>query len=175
MTSHSSPYAAVRELIPMAQVAERYGFSISRGGFIACPFHGGDDTPSLKIYNGSRGWHCFGCGEGGDVIDFVRRLFNLDARAALAQLNDDFGLGLVLDGRAPDPHATAKIARERREKQKRKDVLESQINALCAEHRRLHGIIISQRPPAQEWFVAVGKIEYVKYQIDVLQKQESGC
>lgn len=175
MISRSSPYAAARELVPMAQAAERYGFAITRGGFIACPFHGGDDTPSLKIYDGTRGWHCFGCGEGGDVIEFVRRLFNIDARAAVIQLNNDFSLGLALDGRASDPHAAAKIARERREKQRRKDALASQINALCAEHRRLHGIIISQCPPAQEWFVAVGKIEYVKYQIDVLQKQESGC
>lgn len=100
MTSHSSPYAAARELLPMAQVAERYGFSISRGGFIACPFHDGDNTPSLKIYDGSRGWHCFGCSEGGDVIDFVRRLFNLNSRAALIRLDCDFGLRLM-DGSQP--------------------------------------------------------------------------
>ena len=100
MISHSSPYAAARELLPMAQVAERYGFTITRGGFIACPFHGGDDTPSLKIYNGSRGWHCFGCGEGGDVIEFVKRLFKLDAKGALVRLDCDFNLRL-LDGTIP--------------------------------------------------------------------------
>ena len=46
-------------------------------GFVACPFHN-EKTPSLKIYPDNR-WHCFGaCGEGGDVIDFICKLRNLN-------------------------------------------------------------------------------------------------
>ena len=37
---------------------------------IACPFHGSDSTPSLHVYDNGR-WHCYGCGAGGDVLDFV--------------------------------------------------------------------------------------------------------
>lgn len=47
-----------------------------RGGFVNCPFHK-EKTPSLKIYREQNRWHCFGCNEGGDVIDFVIKRDNL--------------------------------------------------------------------------------------------------
>jgi DNA primase len=50
-----------------------------------CPFHK-DRSPSLYIYKGGRQWYCFGCGKGGDVIDFVRELHNVDFRRAAAML-----------------------------------------------------------------------------------------
>jgi DNA primase len=50
-----------------------------------CPFHN-DKSPSLTIYNGGRRWYCFGCGLGGDVIDFVRQLHQADFREAAAML-----------------------------------------------------------------------------------------
>lgn len=36
-----------------------------------CPFHE-EDTPSFKVL-ADGGFHCFGCGEGGDIIDFYRK------------------------------------------------------------------------------------------------------
>ena len=38
----------------------------------ACPFHD-DRNPSLCVVPGKERYHCFGCGAGGDAIDFVRR------------------------------------------------------------------------------------------------------
>ena len=80
----------------MPNVAQFYGFSPNRAGFICCPFHG-EKTPSMKLYNGSGGFHCFGCGVGGSVIDFTARLFNLDAMGAVRRLDADFNLHLPLD------------------------------------------------------------------------------
>lgn len=85
--------------LTMAQVAKEYGYSANRAGFICCPFHN-EKTASLKLYD--RSFHCYGCGAGGTVIDFVAMLFQLDALGAVKRLNEDFGLGLDLDGR-PDP------------------------------------------------------------------------
>lgn len=51
-----------------------------------CPFHEGDDTPSLSI--NSPLWNCFGCTAGGDAFDFLRLKENLDFPAALARLQD---------------------------------------------------------------------------------------
>ena len=50
-----------------------------------CPFHN-DRSPSLYIYEGGHKWHCFGCGKGGDVIDFVRELHQVEFRDAAAML-----------------------------------------------------------------------------------------
>lgn len=85
--------------LTMAQVAREYGYTPNRGGFICCPFHK-EKTASLKLYD--RSFHCYGCGAGGSVIDFVAMLFQLDALGAVKRLNEDFSLGLDLAGR-PDP------------------------------------------------------------------------
>lgn len=78
----------------MAEVVRFYGYEPTRSGFICCPFHD-EKTASLKIY--PKSFHCFGCHIGGDSIDFVGRLFNLDPAAAAKRLNADFHLGLDLD------------------------------------------------------------------------------
>jgi DNA primase len=38
------------------------------GAFVACPFHN-DSSPSLLVHETR--WHCFGCGKGGDALDFL--------------------------------------------------------------------------------------------------------
>lgn len=41
-----------------------------------CPFHE-DRSPSLSVNEESRVWHCFGCGEGGDVFRFMELRLNI--------------------------------------------------------------------------------------------------
>uniref|UniRef100_UPI00386535E3 CHC2 zinc finger domain-containing protein n=1 Tax=Ruminococcus sp. TaxID=41978 RepID=UPI00386535E3 len=72
-----------------------YGFQPNRAGFITCPFHS-EKTASLKIYANGRRFKCFGCGEGGSVIDFVMKIENLPFKGAIIKLNDVFNLGLSL-------------------------------------------------------------------------------
>ena len=38
-----------------------------------------------------RRFHCFGCGEDGDVIDFTAKLFDLSSKEAAEKLAQDFG------------------------------------------------------------------------------------
>ncbi|MFW5795122.1 MAG: DnaB-like helicase C-terminal domain-containing protein [Bacillota bacterium] len=52
----------------------------NRGGYKAkCPFHN-DNTPSfhINIKDGILLYHCFGCGESGDIINFISKKHNLD-------------------------------------------------------------------------------------------------
>lgn len=49
----------------------------------SCPFHM-EDTPSFFIFK--ERFKCFGCGESGDVIDFVQKYYNIDFLQAIKQL-----------------------------------------------------------------------------------------
>ena len=86
----------IKQSVSMQEVAEFYGFLPNRAGYIHCPFHAGDNQGSLKVYPGSGGWHCFGCGAGGSVIDFVMKLYDISFTAACERISNDFSLGLPI-------------------------------------------------------------------------------
>ncbi|MBE6626200.1 MAG: DNA primase [Ruminococcaceae bacterium] len=58
-----------------------------------CPFHS-EKTPSFTVYPGTQSFYCFGCGAGGDVINFVMRTENLDYVAAVETLAKRAGIAL---------------------------------------------------------------------------------
>ncbi len=64
-----------------------------------CPFHG-EKTPSFKVNPSTGLWHCFGCGDGGDVFSYVQRRENLDFPDAIRYLADRAGIELSEDGTA---------------------------------------------------------------------------
>ncbi len=62
-----------------------------------CPFHN-EKTPSFTVYPESRSFYCFGCGAGGDVISFVRRMENLDYIEAVKSVAQMAGMAMPEDG-----------------------------------------------------------------------------
>lgn len=56
-----------------------------------CPFHG-EKTPSFTLYPENGSFFCFGCGAGGDVITFIRRIENLDYMEAVKFLAQRAGM-----------------------------------------------------------------------------------
>ncbi len=78
----------VKEAVSTRDAASFYGVKVNRNGMCRCPFHN-DRNPSMKIGNY---FYCFGCGEKGDVISFVSKLFNLSPYDAAKKLSDDFGI-----------------------------------------------------------------------------------
>lgn len=62
-----------------------------------CPFHN-EKTPSFTVYPESQSFYCFGCGAGGEIISFVRRIENLDFYEAVKSLADKSGMAMPEDG-----------------------------------------------------------------------------
>lgn len=60
------------ELIGQTELLHRKGGNY----FVCCPFHNGDDTPSLCINPKMNKWHCFGCGAGSSVYDWICLKYN---------------------------------------------------------------------------------------------------
>ncbi len=56
-----------------------------------CPFHS-EKTPSFHIYTDTQSFYCFGCGAGGDVITFTKRIENLNYMEAIKLLAQRGGL-----------------------------------------------------------------------------------
>src|SRR4051794_17099749 len=76
-----------------------------------CPFHD-ERTPSFGIDPVEKLYHCFGCGEGGDVFKFVMETEGLDFTSALESLAERYGV--ELERETEDPRDAAK--RERRDR-----------------------------------------------------------
>ena len=83
-------FKAVKDAISTREVASFYGIKVNRNGMCCCPFHN-DKHPSMKLDNR---YHCFGCGEDGDVINFVGKLYGLSPYDATVKIITDFNLGI---------------------------------------------------------------------------------
>ena len=70
-------YQEIKQQVGMRQAADFYGYPVDRQGRCLCPFHN-DKKPSMKIYPNDKGYYCFSCGAGGDVITFVSRLYEIN-------------------------------------------------------------------------------------------------
>lgn len=84
----------IRETISARDYAALIGLPVNRAGFAQCPFHSGDHTGSLKLYDGRRGWTCFGCHASGDVIELAKRYYKLNFPQAIAKVGQDAGVPL---------------------------------------------------------------------------------
>lgn len=86
----------IRAKVDIADLVSSYGFSLKHSGsdlWCCCPFHA-EKTPSFKV-DVSRGtFHCFGCGESGDVFEFVMKQEGLSFGDAVRKLADAAGVEL---------------------------------------------------------------------------------
>ena len=75
--------------VSLVRLIEGAGYTlVKQGKDIAtrCPFHEGDDTPSLIVTPAKNVWHCFGCERGGSVIDWTMQHDGVSFRHAVELL-----------------------------------------------------------------------------------------
>ena len=158
-------FEAVKGAVTTREAAEMYGIEVKRNGMAICPFHD-DHNPSMKI---DKRFHCFGCGEDGDAIDFTAKLYNLSPKESAEKLVQDFGL-------AYDSHAPTKkhYIRQKTDAQIFKEKEQHCFLLLVDYFHQLKKWKTEYAPatPDEAWhdlFVeAVRKTDYVEYLLDVL-------
>ena len=115
------PHEYIEELTRRTDIVDVVGnyVQLKRKGRLyggLCPFHS-EKTPSFYVYPDTQSFYCFGCGVGGDVIHFVRRINSIDyteavkmlaARAGMPEPQEDDKTGRL---RQPHPSMNKEAAR----------------------------------------------------------------
>ena len=165
-------FTMVKAAVTVRQAAEHYGLQVRRNGMTCCPFHN-DRHPSLCVSDNH--YHCFACGEHGDVIDLTAKLFDLRLYDAARKLASDFHLAL-------DKPLPESIRQKLKQKTKAQQLRENE--QLCFsvlnEYRRL---LLDWKkryaPQAPEdsldkrFVEACHRLPWVEYQLDILLQGDS--
>lgn len=87
------PKDEIKQKLDIAEVIGEY-LQLKRSGsglMAVCPFHA-EKTPSFHVSPEKQIWHCFGCGEGGDLFSFVMQMEGIDFPEALRILGKRAGV-----------------------------------------------------------------------------------
>jgi len=137
-----------------------------------CPFHH-EKKPSFSVSPEKQAFYCFGCGEHGDVIDFIQKLRGVDFRGALSILGIEKGTM---------PNVDPQRERRRRllkayEKWKR-----SYYDQLCRESIRIHKIdrAVKENPTIPEalaWKIAeqTSRLPKIEFYLDIVLSRDEAA
>ena len=81
----------IKQDVDLVETVRKHGVALKKEGnnlVGLCPFHS-EKTASFKITPAKKLWHCFGCGKGGSVIDFLMETKGWDLQETLASFDGD--------------------------------------------------------------------------------------
>ena len=160
-------FEIVKENINLREAAELYGIDVNRYGKALCPFHN-DRHPSLYVADDH--YYCFACGEHGDVIAFVGKLFQLSPYDAARKLMADFHL-------SPDKPPSAAALHAKRIRTEAQQLMENErlcFSVLSDYARVLRDWKVSCAPqssaeaPNERFVEACHKLGEAEYYLDIL-------
>lgn len=160
----------IKATVNIIDVIHSYGFAVDRKNNMVCPFHK-EKTGSLKVYPENNSWHCFGCGAGNDVIDFVMKMENITFPQAIKRLG-----GEDVSQKQKEVIRQRKLLQKQLEKE-RKQIESDYIRALD-EYVRLDRNFIEYSPKNQQeplhplFIEALQHIEYQKYLLDKAEERQ---
>lgn len=90
-----SPVEEIKSKLSIQEVISQY-LRLEKMGAqykARCPFHN-EKTPSFYVSPARNSFHCFGCGESGDIFSFVQKIEHIEFKDALKILADRSGVAL---------------------------------------------------------------------------------
>ena len=146
MTAAGVDIPALKARHPLGDTVEASGVGLRGRGRVrqgVCPFHN-EAEGSFTVYADSERFYCFGCGLGGDVLDFVQRAEGLTLPEAIRRLDGSPG---------PAPGAAFRPAGTRRLKAA---ALPPRDPALLTEAARFYAGQLHHRPEGREYLASRG-------------------
>lgn len=155
----------IKEMYSMQSVVEQYGLRPNRSGFIRCPFHKGDNSPSMKIYKDS--YHCFACGANGDIFSFIQGMDGCDFKTAFHSLG----------GTYKEPTFGSKLAIYRLKKQREERAAKEE---RLRQRKKLNNDLIDiyrdakkkLNPYSEAWCDCCKALDYQMYLHETLNREE---
>lgn len=151
-------------------VAEAEGLKLTRRGhsfWALCPLHS-EKTPSFKIDADRQSFYCFGCGEHGDVVEFVKKLHGYSFGDAVSYLG-------ISGDRPVKPNV-----REKRKRELIKEFREwcdSEYFRLCGFYRRINRLKLKVR--TMDEVEAIAELYHqeplLEYHMDILSGKDEAA
>lgn len=151
----------IKQRYSMRDVIGRYGLSVNRAGFCSCPFHKGDHTASMKVYEDS--FHCFGCGANGDILTFVQKMDHCDFKTAFYSLGGTYKHEKTFANakKAERERFKRDAAKRQREKEEERERLKKELNLALIDLYR--DTIEKNKPFSDAWCDAQNALQYQLY------------
>ena len=165
-------FEVVKANINTQEAAQTYGIDVNHYGMALCPFHN-DRHPSLYVSDDH--YHCFACGEHGDVIDLAAKLFDLRLYDAARKLASDFHLALD----KPLPEAIRQKLKHKTKAQQLRENEQLCFSVLNQYRRLLLDWERQYAPQAPEdvldkrFVEACHRLPWAEYQLDILLQGDS--
>ena len=168
-------FEQVKESVTTKQAAVYYGMNVNQNDMVCCPFHN-DRHPSMKI---AERYYCFGCGEKGDVINFVAKLHNLSQYEAAKKLALDFGLQIeqnTYQNKKQTKQVKTKTIRNKYQVQKDFEKWEQRCQKILSDYsswltfwKEFYAPKAPNDMIYEEFLEAVNNIEKIKWYQDILE------
>ena len=99
----------LKSRLDIIQVAELHGLNVDKNGQADCLNGHDEKTPSLKFYDDTQSYHCFGCNAHGDVISLVHQVEGWSFIQAVNSLATEVGMKPYQSNNGFDPEVYGRV------------------------------------------------------------------
>lgn len=163
----------IKEAVKIRDFVESTGAHVNGHGFCCCPLHG-EKTASLKVYDRTNSWYCFGCHHGGDVLAFARLYYKVSFPETVKMLAQQYDINCDSKPDIKNAVNKAVLEMQRKKKARRIEQLENEYwiyyeSWLDADHKAVDLAPKTMYDDfTQSWSEAIIKRESLKETLDWL-------